>query len=191
MKTPNSNNGALNLKILFICSSPRKGNTEWLMKELMRTVEERGGKTELVTLKDKNIKICDGCLSCTKTGICHVRDEMQEIYEKILYADAIVLGSPAYMHAPTSLAMTFIHRMAPLCDKIKGKRFASVVVGQISGQEGIESRGKVEEYFEVIAGLFELDNVGSLSVVARDPKDASKISGIGEKCEVLAKEILI
>ena len=178
------------MKILGICGSPRKGNTEWLMRELMRATEKRGGKTELITLKDKNIKICDGCLSCEKTSACHIKDEMQETYKKILSADAVVLGSPTYMDAPTSLAMNFIHRMYPLYGKIKGKRFASVVVGQVGGQEGITSRGKVEDYFKAIAGLFELDHVGSLSVAARDPNDASKITDIEEQCENLATKIL-
>ena len=42
---PDSNNEELDLKILGICGSPRKGNTEWLMRELMRATEKRGGKT--------------------------------------------------------------------------------------------------------------------------------------------------
>jgi len=178
------------LKILEICGSPRTGNTEWLMRELMRATEKHGGKTELITLKDKNIKICDGCLLCEKTSECQIKDEMQEIYKKILSADAIVLGSPTYMDAPTSSAMNFIHRMYPLYGKIKGKRFASVVVGQVGGQDGIASRGKVEDYFKAIAGIFELDQVGSLSVTARDPNDVSKITNIEEQCENLAIKIL-
>jgi len=187
---PNSNNEELDLKILGICGSPRKGNTEWLMRELMRATEKLGGKTELFTLRDRNIKMCDGCLVCEKTNACHIKDDMQGIYDKILSADAVVFGSPTYMDAPTALAMNFIHRMYPLYGKIKGKRFASVVVGQVGGQEGITSRGKVEDYFRAIAGLFELDHAGSLSVAARDPNDASKITDIAEQFENLATKIL-
>ena len=178
------------MKILGICCSPRKGNTEWLMRELMRAIEKRGDKTELITLREKNIQLCDGCLSCEKTGVCHIKDEMQEIYDKILFTDAIVLGSPTYMDAPTALAMNFIHRMYPLYGKIKGKRFASVVVGQVGGQDGIKSRGKVEDYFEVIRGVFELNHVGSISVAARNPNDASKITDVEKQCEDLATRIL-
>jgi multimeric flavodoxin WrbA len=115
---------------------------------------------------------------------------MQGIYDKMLSADAIVLGSPDYMDAPTASTMNFIHRMYPLYGKIKGKKFASVVVGQVTGTDGIASRGKVEDYLKAIAGLFELSNVGSLSVAARDPNDASKITDIEEQCEDLAARIL-
>ena len=178
------------MKILGICCSPRKGNTEWLMRKLVEQAEKRGVEAELITLKDRNIKACDGCLACEKTNACHIKDDMQGIYNKMLSADAVVLGSPDYMDAPTGSAMNFIHRMYPLYGKIKGKRFASIVVGQVGGQDGVVSRGKVEDYFKAIAGLFELNHVGSLSVTARNPNDASKIKDIEKQCEDLATKIL-
>jgi len=178
------------LRVLGICGSPRKGNTEWLMRKLMTVFERRGVDTELITLKDEDIEICDGCMSCAQSGICHLNDDMQVIYGKILAADAVVFGSPTYMHAPTALSLAFIHRMGPLFGKIEGKRFGSVVVGQMPGPEGEESRGKVEEYFGVIAAIFGMKNAGSLSVVARDPNDASKAEGMGDECRKLASRIL-
>jgi multimeric flavodoxin WrbA len=177
------------MKILEICCSPRKGNTEWLMRKVME-ITKRSAETELITLRDRNIKVCDGCLACEKTNTCHIKDDMQGIHNKMLSADAIVLGSPTYMDAPTASAMNFIHRMYPLYGKIKGKRFASVVVGQTTGAEGIASRGKVEEYFKSIAGLFGLDYKGSISIAARDPNDASKTPRIGNQCEDFARRIL-
>ena len=156
----------------------------------MEATERRGAEVELITLKDRSIKMCDGCLACEKTNACHIKDDMQGIYGKMRSADVIVLGSPDYMDAPTASTLNFIHRMYPLYGKIKGKKFASVVVGQVSGTDGIASRGKVEDYLKAIAGLFELNNVGSLSVAARDPNDASKIIDIQGQYEDLAARIL-
>lgn len=156
----------------------------------MAAAEKGGAETELITLKDKNVLVCDGCLACEKTNACHIKDDMQEIYDKILNADAVVLGSPTYMDAPTSLAMNFTHRMYPLYGKINGKRLASVVVGQVGGNEGITSRGKVEDYFKGIAGIFGLDYRYSISITARDPNDASKIADIEKQCEDFATKIL-
>jgi multimeric flavodoxin WrbA len=185
-----TNQEELSMRILEICCSPRKGNTEWLMRKLIEIIRKRGVETELVTLKDRNIKLCDGCLACEKTNACHIKDDMQGIYDKMLSTDAIVLGSPDYMDAPTASAMNFIHRMYPLYGKIKGKGFASIVVGQVGGADGAASRGKVEDYFKSIAGLFGLDYLGSISVAARDPNDASKIPNIEKQCEDLATRIL-
>jgi len=178
------------MKILEICCSPRKGNTEWLMRKLIEMTKKRGVETELIMLKDRNIRICDGCLVCEKTNACHIKDDMQGIYDKMLSTDAIVLGSPDYMDAPTSSAMNLVHRMYPLYGKIKGKRFACVIVGQVTGADGVASRGKVEDYFKSIASLFGLDYRGSISVAARDPNDASRITGIEKQCEDLATKIL-
>jgi len=178
------------MKILEICCSPRKGNTEWLMRKVMEITEKMGAETEFITLRDRSIKMCDGCLVCEKTNACHIKDDMQGIYDKMLSADAIVLGSPDYMDAPTASAMNFIHRMYPLYGKIKGRKFGSVVVGQVTGADGIASRGKVEDYFKAIASLFGLDYKGSISVAARDPNDACRIPGIQKQCEDLAAKIL-
>jgi multimeric flavodoxin WrbA len=180
----------LSMKMLEICCSPRKGNTEWLMRKLKAAAEKKGAETELITLRDRNIKVCDGCLVCEKTNACHIKDDMQGIHDKILSAEAVVLGSPTYFDAPTSSAMNFIHRAYPLYGKIKGKRFASVVVGQVPGAEGTASRGKVEDYFKMIAGLFGLDYRGAISVAARDPNDASRVADAEKQCEDLATRIL-
>jgi multimeric flavodoxin WrbA len=161
------------------------------MGKLIEMTKRRGAETELITLKDRNIKTCDGCLTCEKTNACHIKDDMQGIYNKMLSADAIVLGSPDYMDAPTASTMNFIHRITyPLYGKIKGKKFASVVVGQVTGTDGIASRGKVVDYLKAIADLFELNNVGSLSIAARNPNDASKITNIEEQCQDLATRLL-
>jgi multimeric flavodoxin WrbA len=161
------------------------------MRSIMAAAEKRSAETEFITLRNRNIKVCDGCLACEKTGVCHIKDDMQEIYGRILSADAVVLGSPTYFDAPTSLAMSFIHRTAyPLYGRIKGKRFASVVVGQTLGAQGVASRAKVEDYFKLVASTFEMNYTGSLSVTAKDPNDASKITDIEKQCENLAVKIL-
>jgi multimeric flavodoxin WrbA len=160
------------------------------MKNLKVATEKKFAETELISLRDRNIKMCDGCLVCEKTNACNVKDDMQEIYEIMLSSDVLVLGSPTYMDAPTGSAMNFIHRMYPLYGKIIGKRFASVIVGQVPGADGIASRGKVEDYFKSIASLFGLEYRGSISVAARDPNDASGIADIGKQCEDFADTIL-
>ena len=65
--------------ILGIVGSPRRnGNTELLVSEALRVVEEKGVKTELLRLAGKEIKPCDACLSCKKTGECHIKDDFVE-----------------------------------------------------------------------------------------------------------------
>jgi multimeric flavodoxin WrbA len=62
----------------------------------MELAEKRGAQTELIRLRDRNVKVCDGCLVCEKTNTCHIKDDMQEIYRQILAADGLIFGTPVY-----------------------------------------------------------------------------------------------
>jgi len=72
------------IHIVGIVGSPRvEGNTEKLVVEALKAAsEEEGIQTELIRLAGKEIKPCDACLSCRKTGECHINDDFQEIFEK-------------------------------------------------------------------------------------------------------------
>ena len=85
------------MNIIGIACSPRKdGNTDILIKEALAGAKDSGAKTELITIRDNEIKPCDGCGSCVNTGICHIKDDMQIIYKKMLDADGIILATPVY-----------------------------------------------------------------------------------------------
>ncbi|AKN30533.1 iron-sulfur protein [Clostridium carboxidivorans P7] len=106
------------MKILAINGSPRgeKGNTEVILKPFLKGCEEAGAETEIVYLKDKNIKHCSGCFTCwTKTpGKCIHKDDMEELLQKILEADIIVYATPLYYFTVTGIMKDFMDRMLPL-----------------------------------------------------------------------------
>ena len=81
--------------ILGICGSLRDiSNTNRLVK---KAAEATGQEFELVYLGEKTIKPCTGCSSCMMSqGICSIDDDMTEINEKIVNADAIIMGGPTY-----------------------------------------------------------------------------------------------
>lgn len=71
-------------KILIISSSLRKNsNSEYLAKECAKGAKEAGNEVEFVSLKDKEIKYCIGCLACQKSGHCVLKDDVAEIMEKV------------------------------------------------------------------------------------------------------------
>jgi multimeric flavodoxin WrbA len=121
------------MKILAISGSPREnGNTEILLGEVLDGAKADGAEVELYRVSGKNIQPCDGCWSCMKEGVCHIKDDMQELYEKLLAADGIIIGTPVYYYAMTAQTKTIIDRSMPrshpkgnLANKIGGV----VVVG--------------------------------------------------------------
>ena len=100
------------MKVLGIVCSPREGgNTEIMMEEALAGARSYGAETEIWTAAGKELKPCDGCRSCAKRdGKCHIEDDMQELYPKILAAEGIIFGSPSYFRSVTAPAKIIIDR---------------------------------------------------------------------------------
>ena len=99
------------MKVLGIVCSPRKGgNTEILVKASLAKAQEVGAEVELITLAGKTINPCDGCYSCKKTGKCHIKDDMQDIYTKLLDSHGIIFGTPVYFYTLSAQAKALIDR---------------------------------------------------------------------------------
>ena len=128
------------MKVLGIVCSPRKGgNTEIMMKEALVGASSYGAETELWTVAGKELKPYDACESCSKKeGKCHINDDMQELYPKILAADGLIFGSPSYFESVTAQAKIIIDRMYGLYNMfVLANKVAGVInVAQSSGHEG-------------------------------------------------------
>ncbi len=120
------------MKILGICGSPRKGNTEFMMNTVLGEAEKNGSDTELVLLKDMDIKHCTACDTCFGTEEpCILQDDMTQLYGKLREADLIVLGSPNYFQNVSGMMKVFIDRTNALVNppQLKSKKFAGLSVG--------------------------------------------------------------
>lgn len=88
------------MKVLAINGSPRKGgNTDHMLKAALKPLEEAGWDTEFVQLGGKSIRGCTACGKCfeEKNGRCVIKNDVfNDIMEKMLEADALILGSPTY-----------------------------------------------------------------------------------------------
>lgn len=70
-------------KVLIISTSLRGGsNSDILAKECEKGAKEAGHDVEYISLKGKEIKYCIGCLSCQKTGVCVLKDDVCRYYGK-------------------------------------------------------------------------------------------------------------
>lgn len=124
------------MKILGIVCSPRLGgNTEIMVKKVLASAQEEGAETELVTIAKKTILPCDACESCRKTDKCHLDDDMQDIYKKLLEADGIIFGSPVFYWTVTAQAKALIDRTFVLSKghKLKGKAVGVIAIGERLG----------------------------------------------------------
>jgi len=117
------------IRILGIVGSPRVGgNTERLVAEALKAAGEDGAETELLGLADREVKPCDACRSCRKTGECRVKDDFRSIFDKMIQADGIILASPVYFGSATPQIKTVIDRAGYL-SVAKGRVFENKVGG--------------------------------------------------------------
>ncbi len=102
-------------KILVISTSLRtKSNSDILTERLIEGAKDSGHEVEHISLKGKNIKFCIGCLSCQKTHKCILKDDAQEIAEKVKNADTLVFSTPIYYYEMSGQMKTLLDRMNPL-----------------------------------------------------------------------------
>lgn len=121
-------------KVLIISTSLRgNANSEILAHETEKGALDAGHKVEFVSLKNKEIKFCKGCLACQKTGKCVINDDANEITAKIKEADVIVWATPVYYYEMSGQMKTLIDRANSLFTS--GKNFSEVYVITTSAED--------------------------------------------------------
>jgi multimeric flavodoxin WrbA len=90
------------INVLGICGSPvKESNTELIMREALKSVEQDGIKIDIFTVNGKRIEDCRHCNWCMAKqdgeNFCAVKDDMAELYPKVVEADALMVASPVYL----------------------------------------------------------------------------------------------
>lgn len=112
-------------KVLIISTSLRNNaNSEILAKETEHGAIDAGHDVEFITLKDKQIAFCKGCMACQRLGKCVINDDAVWITEKIKNADVIVWATPVYYYEMSGQMKTLIDRANSLFST--GKNFSEV-----------------------------------------------------------------
>lgn len=102
------------VRVLGVSGSPRQGATSRLVRAALRGAADAGASVEFVPLAGLRITPCDGCAPCVAAGACAVRDDMTPLYDSLLAADAILVGSPVYAGTVSALCKAFLERATAL-----------------------------------------------------------------------------
>ncbi|TKG95106.1 flavodoxin family protein [Puteibacter caeruleilacunae] len=161
------------MKIIGISGSPTKGGV--LESAMTKVLESTGHEWELIRLSGKNIKFCRGCIACAATNRCVFRDDMDEIIEKIMEADAVVLGGITRNNGVNALMKNFMERLSPLFHRkmlLKDKPVALVSTGFVTTQEAYK------DLSEFVNG-FRMNEVGN---IVTGGNASCYVCGFGETC---------
>lgn len=169
------------MKVVAFQGSPRiEGNTDILLKETLRAIGDSLHEIRLFTLNLMNIKPCQDCSGCDKTGVCIINDDMNDIYQAIREADRIILASPIFFFGLSAQAKAMVDRcQAFWCEKYllkkaiprgpHGRKGLSLVVGGMKREVGIHcSEATAKAFFRTIS----VPEHGTLSFLGIDAKGA-------------------
>ena len=86
------------MRILALAGSPhRPSNSEALMQAAVEAASETEGVVvQAFNVARMTISPCRACGGCDKTGLCVVRDDMQQIYPLLRGADRLIIASPIF-----------------------------------------------------------------------------------------------
>ena len=148
------------MKIVAVLGSPNgeKGNTGALLALVLQGAEKRGAGTEIITIRKDEIKPCVACDVCHKKGGCPQKDKYEEIKDKIMKADGLVLATPNYIFHVSAQLKAFIDRCCSVvhCLGFEGKYGASVVTAGGGEEEPIAD---YLEHFLAITGAVPVGSV--------------------------------
>ncbi len=175
----------MNIKILGISGSPRRGNTQQMVMEALNAAAEIPGvETDFVSLRGR----LSPCIDCEKCPVnppeqfCVIKDKMDEIYPKLLEADGIILGSPVYFGTVTAQLKAMMDRCRPFGRagiSLKYKVGGAITVGAArnGGQE--KAVGAIVDYY-LLTGILP---VGLLRILQTGAMGLAFRSGMIEKDE--------
>jgi multimeric flavodoxin WrbA len=189
------------MKAVAINGSPRKGgNTEMLLKQALAPLAAAGWETEFIQLGGANIRGCQACYECfkKKNSRCSQRnDVLNGCFEKMVAADAILLGSPTYF-TDVSAEMKALLDRAGLVALANGGLFR----GKIGAAVVAVRRGGGTHAFDTINHMFLMSgaivpgstywNLGfglDKGDVAKDDEAARNMDDLGQTIAWLGEAI--
>ena len=141
------------IKVLAVNGSPRHGgNTAHMLADVLGICEKAGFETELYQAGGRIIKGCMACGGCrNNAGKCVTDDWINELYKKMVEADAIILGSPTYFFDLTPEMKAVIDRCGYIAGGA-GKSFSRKIGAAVSAVRragGIPTLDSMQHFFYI------------------------------------------
>ena len=169
----------------------KEGNTALLVDVILERCQGEGIKTEFISLAGKKIHPCLGCEKCKETKCCVIKnDDWEQIINKVLDCDVLVIGSPTYYYDVCGHVKNFIDRTYSLYHdhKLAGRKGVAVAVQAHKGGN------RTIQTLEGFLSTHEFSSLGSVKgngyhagEVLADKEAIEKAQKIGDKIVRLVK----
>ncbi len=166
------------MKVLGISGSPRKEGKSGVHALVKQVLDHTGMDVEIISLRGKTISGCIACLGCVNDNVCKLDDDLAPLREKILEADAYVIGAPNYYSTLNVITHAFLERFFQFRHQagnlLWGKLAVTVGVGGTNGQAPADGLEKFLMY----------NFIETVDKVAGQGAASCYSCGYGETCQV-------
>lgn len=137
--------------------SPRiKSNTDLLLDEALKGAQSQGAEVEKIIVDKLKIAPCKEYYGCERDGNCVIRDDMDDMYPKLVEADVLIVASPMFFYGISGQLKIFIDRCQALWARkyILNQEFsqserkgAFIGVGATRGEKLFDGSILIVQYF--------------------------------------------
>jgi len=168
-------------QVIGISGSPIKNsNTD---RAVQAVLNHTGLETEFIKLSKCKVQPCIACLGCTEDNVCKVKDDFQEIAEKVKHAGAIVVGGYPPYGTVDGFTKAFLERLFSLRHQNglnRGKLAVTVVTAIGRGAPGLD---EASDQISLALTMEGMEVLGQLKVVG-NPE--CMVCGFGQSCAMSA-----
>ncbi len=157
------------MRVLGIMGSPRiKCNTDLLLDEALKGGQSQGAEVEKIMVDKLKIAPCREYYGCLRDGNCVIRDDMDDLYPKLLTADTIIVASPIFFYGLTGQLKALIDR----CQALWARKYilkqdlpdstrkgAFIAVGATRGKQLFDGSILTVKYFFQAIGVKYVDEL--------------------------------
>lgn len=154
----------IQMKVLVVMGSPRKGNTCRAAERIREMMEENARiDWEYVMLRDLHLEQCRGCANCIVKGeeFCPIKDDAADLAQKMHDADGVIFASPVYALQVTGLMKVFIDRHSYILHRPRffGKK---ALILSTAGAVGIND---VLKYLDSVVHMWGFEVAGKVGIL--------------------------
>ena len=122
-------------QVIALLGSSRKQHTYRLLCQIQTILKSNNINMEIIPLYEYTIKECVGCEKCIYSNSCFLSDQSDELMEKLVCSDGIILSSPVYLQQISGKLKTFIDHTCRWYHRpeLYGKPILSVATTKGSG----------------------------------------------------------
>lgn len=173
---------------VFIGSPRKRGNTQYLVKQLIEGLDKDKFQVNQTSLYDIEIKPCVDCRGCKINDLdCIVDDDMTKVYNQLEKADLLIFGTPIYWFGPSGQMKMLIDRLRPYNKNRKlEKKHAAIVMPAGVGSGDCDL---TIDMFKRIFKALGINFMGSVTSEAFDIGDSENDQDAKSQVRILLEQL--